>query len=58
METENKFPIEENDLPIENPIPKGYCATVELKNGLIEEIWYTCYPSIRHILKRIIKIYW
>lgn len=40
-----------------NPIPFGYSATVELNNGQIVEIWYTCYHSIKHIIKRIIKIY-
>lgn len=42
---------------IDNPIHKGYTATIELKNGQIIEIWYTCYPSIKHIIKRMIKIY-
>ena len=45
------------NIDVRNPIPFGWSATIELNNGLIQEIWYTSYHSTKDQIKNIISIH-
>lgn len=40
----------------ENISLKTWTATVRLNNGQVTTIWYTCWPSIKHIISKVLSI--